>query len=93
LFDQGRHLAALAHYLHFTESTPADLVAKVGHKAIEVRDRMAAMGILGAIIARQLLLLVDGTFSTLGDATLGTISKVKNCAAHHIHHPEEQYFK
>jgi hypothetical protein len=59
--DQGRHLAALAHYLHFTESTSADLVAKVGHKAIEVRDRMAAMGILGAIIARQLLLLVDGT--------------------------------
>jgi hypothetical protein len=56
--DQGRHLAALAHYLHFTESTPTDLVAKVGHKAIEVRDRMAAMGILGAIIARQLLLLV-----------------------------------
>ena len=60
--DQGRHLAALAHYFHFAESTPPDLVAKVGHMAIEVRDRMAAMGILGAIIARQLLSLVDGTF-------------------------------
>ena len=60
--DQDRHLAALAQYLHFAESTPADLVAKVGHKTIEVRDRVAAMGILGAIIARQLLSLVDGTF-------------------------------
>ena len=60
--DNGKHLAAIAHYLRFAEKTSPDLVAKLGQQAIKLKNANAAIGTLTAIIARQLLPLVDKVF-------------------------------
>jgi ppGpp synthetase/RelA/SpoT-type nucleotidyltranferase len=60
--DQGRHLAAIAHYLRFAENTSSDLLAKVGHQAITQKDAIAAIRTLTAITARQLGSLVETVF-------------------------------
>jgi hypothetical protein len=60
--DQGRHLHAIAHYLRFAENSPADLVTKVGEKAIKLKDTVAVIGVIAAIIARQLTSLVETVF-------------------------------
>jgi ppGpp synthetase/RelA/SpoT-type nucleotidyltranferase len=60
--NQGRHLHAIAHYLRFAENTPEELVAKVGRQAIKLKDTTAAIGVIVAIIARQLNSLVETSF-------------------------------
>jgi hypothetical protein len=60
--DSGKHLAAIAHYLRFADKTSPDLVRKLGQQAIKLKDANAAIGTLTAIIARQLVLLVDDVF-------------------------------
>ena len=57
--EKGRHLAAVARYLRFATNTQADLVAKVGERAIASKDALAAIEVLAAIVARQLDTLVD----------------------------------
>jgi hypothetical protein len=57
--DQGRHLHAIAHYLRYATNMPEELVIKVGEQAIRQKDAIAAIGIIVAIIARQLTPLVD----------------------------------
>jgi ppGpp synthetase/RelA/SpoT-type nucleotidyltranferase len=73
--NRGEHLHGIAHYVRFTEAAPAELVAKVGAKAVECKDVSAAIGVIAAIISRKLTLLVDTVFvpiirmfSELGDA-------------------------
>jgi ppGpp synthetase/RelA/SpoT-type nucleotidyltranferase len=60
--DSGKHLAAIAHYLRFADKTSPELVRKLGQQAIKLKDANAAIGTLTAIIARQLLPLVDDVF-------------------------------
>lgn len=73
--EQGRHLAAIAHYLRFAENTAIDLVVGVGEQAIKLKDAIAASRVIVAIVARQLTSLVEPTFlpmirmlTELGDA-------------------------
>jgi hypothetical protein len=56
--DQGRHLHAIARYLECATNTPEDLVIKVGKQAIRQKDSIAAIGIVAAIVERQLTSLV-----------------------------------
>lgn len=60
--DQGRHLHAIAHYLRFAENLPVDLMTKVGEKAIKRKDTVAVIGVIAAIIARQIMSLVETVF-------------------------------
>ncbi|MGY8682908.1 RelA/SpoT domain-containing protein [Bradyrhizobium sp. UFLA05-153] len=60
--DQGRHLHAVARYLQYATNTAEELVAKVGEQAIQQRDAIATIGVIVAIVARQLTSLVDVTF-------------------------------
>jgi hypothetical protein len=60
--DQGRHLPAVARYLRFAEDTPVDLVTKAGQQAIALKDAIAAIEIIAAIIARRLDALVESVF-------------------------------
>jgi hypothetical protein len=60
--EQGRHLAATAHYLRFAENTAIDLVVRVGEQAIKLKDAIAAIRVIAAIVARQLTSLVERTF-------------------------------
>ena len=61
--EQGRHLHAIAHYLQHATNMPEELVIKVGDQAIRQKDAIAAIGIIVAIIARQLTSLADKILS------------------------------
>jgi hypothetical protein len=60
--DQGRHLHAIARYLHYATNTPEELVIRVGKQAIMQKDAIAAIGIVAAIIERRLTSVVDSVF-------------------------------
>jgi hypothetical protein len=60
--EQGRQLAAIAHYLRFAENTGTDLAMRVGQQAIKLKDPVAATRIIVAIVARQLASLVEPIF-------------------------------
>jgi hypothetical protein len=60
--EQGRHLAAIAHYLRFAKNTGTDLVTRVGEQAIKLKDAVAAIRVIVAIVAWQLTSLVEPIF-------------------------------
>jgi hypothetical protein len=60
--DQGRHLHAIARYLHYATNTPEELVIRVGKQVIKQKDGIAAIGVVALIIERQLTSLVDSVF-------------------------------
>ena len=57
--DQGRHLHAVARYLHYATNAPEELVIRLGKQVIKQKDAIAAIGMVALIIERQLTSLVD----------------------------------
>jgi len=60
--DEGQHLPAIARYLRFAEDTPVGLVAKAGQRAITLKDAIAVIEIIAAVVARRLDPLVESVF-------------------------------
>jgi hypothetical protein len=57
--EQGRHLAAIARHLRLTKGASADLVGKVGQKALDTKDLIAIIEIIAAVVANDAVDLVD----------------------------------
>ena len=74
--EQGRHLAPIARYLHMAKGAPADLLRKVGQKALDERDLIALIEVIAAVVASSSADLVDSIvvpgirhFTTVGNTS------------------------
>lgn len=72
--EQGRHLAAIARHLRLTKEASADLIRKVGQKALDAKDLIATIEVIAAVVVNGMVELVDsvvmpgiGYFSEVGD--------------------------
>ncbi|HHY48635.1 MAG TPA: hypothetical protein GYA10_02670 [Alphaproteobacteria bacterium] len=72
--EQGRHLAAIARHLRLTKGASADLIRKVGQKALDTKDLISTIEVIAAVVANGAVDLVDpvvmpgiGYFSAVGD--------------------------
>lgn len=72
--DQGRHLHAVAHYLEYATDAAEKLVVKVGEQAIKQKDAIAIIGVIVAIVARQLTSLLSVTFIP----SIQTLTEIKD---------------
>jgi hypothetical protein len=57
--DEGRHLGSVARHLRLTKDAPADLMRKVGKKALAAKDLIALIEIITAIVTHEAVSLID----------------------------------
>ena len=57
--EQGCHLAAIARHLRLTRGASVDLIRKVGQKAVDMKDLVATIEIIAAVVANSAVDLVD----------------------------------